>query len=106
MGEGVKHDEGKLRTDLMPVRPMMDEAAVLTFGAKKYGDRNWENGMDWSRPYGATLRHLLKWWMGEDLDPETGLSHLAHARCEIAFLQEFEYTGAGTDNRPPKREDD
>jgi hypothetical protein len=42
------------------------------------------------RPYGATLdgvyRHLAKWWEGEDNDPETGRSHLAHAGARILFL--------------------
>jgi len=99
--EGAKKsDDGKVRLDLLPVQPLLDIGQVLTFGADKYAERNWEKGFDWSRPYAATLRHLFAWWNGEDKDPETGLSHLAHAACEVMFLQEFEHAGKGNDNRP------
>jgi hypothetical protein len=96
----VKADGGKVRVDLIPVHPLLLTAEVLTFGARKYADRNWEKGFDWSRIYGAALRHLLAWWSGEDNDPETGISHLGHALCCVMFLAEYEHTGAGTDDRP------
>jgi hypothetical protein len=97
--EGYKEDGGKIRTDLLPVEPLMEIAKVLTMGAKKYPERNWEDGMDWHRPYGAILRHLFAWWKGEDLD-ESGLSHLAHAGCEVLFLLEYHLKQKGNDNRP------
>jgi hypothetical protein len=74
--------------------------AVLEFGAAKYGPRNWEKGMAWHRPYSAAMRHLWAWWMGEDRDQETGLSHLAHALCCIMFLMAYVKRGGGTDDRP------
>lgn len=98
--EGTKYDESKVRTDLLPTNPLMDIAKVLTFGARKYNDRNWEKGIAWNRVYGALQRHLFAWWNGQDLDPETGLSHLAHAGCCIVFLLEFEKTHRELDNRP------
>ena len=73
----------------IPIYPLTEWAKILTFGAKKYSDRNWEKGFAWSRAYGAVQRHLTSFWDGEDLDPETQLSHLAHAICEITFLLEF-----------------
>ena len=98
--EGVKFDQGKPRYDLIP--PEIEEAIakVLTFGGIKYGERNWELGMNWGRPYAALRRHMNAWWGGEDLDPETGMSHLWHAACCIAFLTTFEARGTGTDDRP------
>ena len=57
MSEGKKHDSAKRRMDLLPVRPIWDIADVLTFGADKYDDRNWEKGFAWSRAYGAAMRH-------------------------------------------------
>ena len=36
---------------------------------------------------------------GEDKDPESGLSHLAHAACCIMFLLEFEKTHPELDDR-------
>ena len=101
----VKDDGAKPRTDLLPVRPLLDTAEVFRFGADKYADRNWERGFDWSRPYGALLRHLFLWWSGQDDDEETGLSHLAHAACCLMMLMEYRHTGAGKDDRPGKETD-
>lgn len=95
----VKNDKGKLRYDLMPARPLQDIVTILTLGADKYADRNWEKGFPWSRPYAALMRHLWAWWMGQDKDPEWGMSHLAHAACCLIFLMEFEYTHPELDDR-------
>ena len=61
--------------------------AVLEFGASKYAENNWqhvENGRQ--RYYDALMRHMEAWWNGEKRDPESGLSHLAHAGCCLVFL--------------------
>ena len=100
--EGQKFDTDKLRYELLPPELLEETARVLTFGAVKYADRNWELGMKWSRPFGALMRHMWAWWRGEDTDPETGYSHLAHAACCIAFLVAYERRGSGTDNRPER----
>lgn len=97
---GVKYDGDKLRTDLIPVSAIMSLARVLTYGARKYDSRNWERGLEWSRPYGAAMRHLLAWWGGEDIDPESGLPHLEHALCNLAFLREYMDTHPELDDRP------
>ena len=73
---------------------------MLDFGQRKYSARNWEKGMDWSRVYDSLNRHLLAWWGGEDLDPETGLSHLSHIGCNIAFLIAYNARKVGKDDRP------
>lgn len=101
----VKADGEKPRMDLVPVYPIQQLGQVLTYGANKYSERNWEAGMDWGRPYAAAQRHLMSWWSGEDLDPESGISHLSHALCNIAFLLEFVDKQKGTDSRPiqPRR---
>jgi hypothetical protein len=96
---GVKFDQGKPRMELLPPELMVEVAKVLTFGAEKYEARNWEKGMDWGRIYGSLQRHLNAWASGEDTDPETGLSHLAHAGCNIAFLLAYTQRGVGDDSR-------
>ena len=83
---GTKHDEGKPRLDLLPSGPLVEIARALEFGSRKYGDNQWRNGFAWSRLYGASLRHLLAHKDGESLDPESKISHLAHAACNLLFL--------------------
>lgn len=84
---GQKDDAGKPRMDLLPFDGLIEVAHVLTFGAKKYGERNW-HGLSVSRLFGASLRHLWTWWLGEDDDPETGRPHLAHAACCVLMALE------------------
>lgn len=99
-GEGRKDDQGKPRMDLLPPELLDAVAMVLSFGAGKYGERNWEAGMAWGRPYAALMRHMNAWWAGEDKDQETGMSHLWHACACLAFIVAYEQRGVGTDDRP------
>jgi hypothetical protein len=89
----------KPRLELLPVAALEQIAGALTFGAGKYGDHNWCRGARWGRYYAALLRHLFAWWSGENCDPETGLSHLAHAGACLLFLIEYETRGWGSDDR-------
>lgn len=97
---GVKHDQQKIRWDLVPYDAVNEIAKVLTFGAAKYEARNWERGMDWSRAFGALQRHLTRWFHGQDKDKETQLTHLANAGCCLFFLLAWELRGVGVDDRP------
>lgn len=99
-GQGRKDDAGKTPYDLLPPELLEQVAQVLAVGAGKYAPRNWERGMRWGRPFAALMRHMWAWWRGEDRDAETGLSHLAHAACCIAFLLAFEQRRIGEDDRP------
>ncbi len=98
--EGRKDDQGKLPWNLLPPDAIDEVLRVLSVGAERYGDRNWERGMSWSRPFAALMRHMWAWWRGQDKDPDTGLSHLAHAGCNILFLLAYERRNAGHDDRP------
>jgi len=91
--EAVKHDTDKLRMDLIPPEAVTALAEVLAYGAKKYGDRNWEKGIRYSRVFAAVQRHLWAWWRGEDVDEESKLGHLQHALCGLAFLVTYEELG-------------
>lgn len=96
--EAKKFDEGKTRYDLIPPEALEQLVDILTFGAKTYGDRNWEKGLPYGRIFAATMRHLWKWWRGEDCDPESKLPHLAHAACNIFFLMTYESRVMDIDN--------
>jgi len=95
----IKADAGKARFDLLPPEFLLETSAVLTYGAKKYTPNNWANGADWSRYFSAMQRHLWAWWGGEDKDAETGITHLAHAACCLAFLMAYENRKIGRDDR-------
>ncbi len=91
MEEGRKDDQGKLRYDLIPFDSLEELAKIYTFGSDKYGDRNWEKGIKFSRIIAAIFRHVTQWVLYETNDPETGFHHLAHAAwgCfAIIHLQE------------------
>lgn len=90
---GEKKDEGKPRWELIAYDSISGISRVLTFGAKKYEARNWEKGIEYGRVFGAIQRHLTTWWMGENNDVETGLSHLDHALTELMFLSAYEKRG-------------
>ena len=95
----LKFDQDKLPLHLLSTEAMNQTAAVLKFGAIKYAEHNWRKGFTWSRPLSAAMRHLTAFNNGEDKDPESGLSHLAHAACCIMFLLEFEKTHKELDDR-------
>jgi dATP/dGTP diphosphohydrolase len=76
-----KLDAGKPRIDLIPAEQLMELGTVFAIGAKKYEDDNWRagDGLEWDRLYAATMRHLLLFSMGEDIDQEDGQPHLMAA---------------------------
>lgn len=96
---GTKDDDGKPRTDLLPFAALTEVAHVMTFGAKKYGPYNW-HGLSASRLFGAALRHLWAFWTGEDNDPETGRSHVAHAAACVLMVLEQVLERPRYDDRP------
>lgn len=98
-GQALKFDQEKVAVELLPMVALVEVSRVLTYGAKKYAVHNWRKGLLWSRLLGGALRHLFAWATGEDEDPETGISHLAHAACCVLFLLEFTKAGGGTDDR-------
>ncbi len=90
-GEGLKYDEGKLRYSLVPPVATKALAEVLSFGAIKYAPNSWQTVKGGEERYlDALYRHLEAYRDGESNDPDSGLSHLAHAITNVAFLLHFE----------------
>lgn len=100
---GRKNDKGKPPLALIPRRAVEKEAEVLEFGKNKYDSWNWASGIAWSRLLDAVLRHVYAYADGEDLDPESGISHLAHARCGLGFLLDYEQSHPELDDRRPRQ---
>lgn len=87
--QGKHFDQGKPPLALLSRLALEDTAHVLAFGAEKYEPHNWRKGISWTSIMNSALRHLMAFNDGEDLDPESGLSHLAHAMCDVMFLLEY-----------------
>jgi hypothetical protein len=78
----------------------LDEIAkVFTYGADKYTAYNWLNDMRYGRFIAATFRHLRDYWLGEDMDKESKLPHLAHAGANILMLLASVLRKKGMDDR-------
>lgn len=99
-GSGARYNDGKPDYSLIPLCTLEDEARVWGYGASKYTAFNWTKGMRWSVPLGSLMRHVAAWQRGEDLDPESGLPHLAHMMCNLRMLTLYAKTYPEGDDRP------
>lgn len=109
MGDGIqmkqamtnqtaKADAGKLKISLVPTQIIKDIAEVRMYGNNKYpegGPDNWKQ-VEAIRYRDALLRHLLEYVKNPDsIDEESGLYHLQHAACNLAFLCELDHERRG-----------
>lgn len=85
----------------LPVPVILEAGLVKLHGDLKYGRYNWRDaGVRGSVYYDACFRHLAAWWEGEDLDPDSGVSHLAHAITGLAVLRDAQLQDNWIDDRP------
>lgn len=90
LAKGGRDDSEKTRFDLLEPYALEQLAKVFTFGARKYADNNWlDRPMAWSRILASLHRHLNKFQQGEEIDPETGLSHAAHIAWNAMALVSY-----------------
>jgi len=105
MTSGKKFDSEKPKMYLLPPKATLEVAKVLTFGADKYDEDNWRKLEDAQKRYsGGALRHIFSHLDGELQDPETNLSHLAHAICCLMFKLELELENGNTSKEEELRE--
>ena len=76
---------------LVPSQIIHDIARVREYGNDKYGDpENWKT-VEVERYRDAAFRHLLAYIKNPSgVDEESGLPHLWHLACNVAFLCELE----------------
>ena len=72
---------------------------VAGMGAEKYEKFNYLKGYDWTLSINALYRHFLLFQQGEDIDPESGLPHMAHAAWHALNLVSFLDRDLGNDDR-------
>lgn len=77
---------------------------AMAEGARKYGRHNYRAApVEAMVYYDATRRHLDDWVEGEDIDPDSGISHLTKAIASLCVLRDAMINGMMIDDRPPKR---
>lgn len=80
-------------------------AAALSHGARKYGRKNFQQTPILANVYGGAIRrHVGAWLTGEDIDPESGLSHLAHIGANVHVLLSAMAHRTFVDDRGPEEQ--
>ena len=88
--DGLKHDGGKPRLSLVPPILIRAVGTVMTHGAEKYGEGNWRS-VEPARYRDALARHYCDYMENpHGNDKDSGLPHLWHLACNVAFLLELE----------------
>jgi hypothetical protein len=96
---GVK----KAPLSVVPMNVVHELGIAMLEGARKYGRHNYrEAGVRASVYFDATHRHVNAWWEGEDLDPDSGLSHITKAIATLTVLRDCMMQHKWEDDRPPK----
>ena len=95
--QAAKADAGKPRLTLVPQQIIFEVARIREYGNAKYGDpENWRQ-VEVERYRDAAFRHLLAYLKDPNgVDAESGLPHLSHLACNVAFLCEMESNGLVT----------
>lgn len=82
-----RFNEGKMAWELVDFESLEPLVEVLMFGATKYSKDNWKKGQAITELLGSLFRHIIAFQNGEDLDEESGKSHIGHAMCNLMFIQ-------------------
>ena len=93
--------DAKTPMQFIPLSSLDQVAHVMKLGSEKYGFLNWRHcdGVEFNTYKGAMLRHLAAYCDGEDIDPESGQSHIAHIAASCLILLDAEKCGKLIDNR-------
>ena len=93
----------KVPFSTIPCRVIAEVGLAMLEGSRKYSRHNYRiAGVRGSVYYDATLRHLMAWYEGEDIDPDSGLSHITKAIAGLVVLRDSMISNNWTDDRPPK----
>lgn len=87
----------------VPATVLAEIGVAMLEGASKYGRHNYRVvGVRGSIYYDGVMRHLMAWWEGEDLDLDSGMSHVTKAITSLVLLRDAMMQGKFTDDRPPR----
>lgn len=96
----LRFNEGKPEVSQLDPNFILGLADLMTASAKKYGKYNWALGQEYMTPFDSCMRHLMKFAAGEDLDSESGKSHILHAAANLMIIYTSQRKGdSELDNR-------
>lgn len=98
-----RYNDGKLQWSLVDFESLESLVRVLEYGAKKYDTDQWKKGLHFRGVCESMMRHLIAYMKGEDIDNESGLSHLGHIQANAMFLAYYEKHKPELDNRKLKK---
>lgn len=86
----------------VPGPVLMEVGLGMAEGAIKYGRHNYRAvGVRTSVYYDAAMRHLMSFWEGEDIDPDSGISHVSKCIATLVVLRDAMIQNKLNDDRPP-----
>lgn len=100
--KSARHNKGKIQVREVDPQFILGIGEVLTKSRERYDEGNWMKETKFSTPYESAMRHLMKFWSGEEIDdgPDgSGKSHLLHAATNLMFLYYHTRSGVGIDDR-------
>lgn len=83
--KAMRFNGGKPQWSLVHFKSLEPMIRVLEFGALKYAPRNWQKPMDITQILESMQRHLAALFDGEEVDNESGISHMGHIMCNAMF---------------------
>jgi hypothetical protein len=95
----------KAPLSVLPMSVVAEVGTAMLEGACKYGRHNWRAmGVRDSVYFDATMRHLIDYWEGVDIDTDSGMHHLTKAMSSLMVWRDAQLQGMCTDDRPPRSE--
>lgn len=87
----------------VPLTVLCEVGVGMLEGARKYGRHNYRvSGVRASVYVDASIGHIMQWWEGEDIDPDSDLSHVTKAICSLVVVRDAMIQNMLVDDRPPK----
>ncbi len=94
---------GKAYLSVVPLGVLWELGLAMLEGSLKYGRHNYRKaGVRASVYFDATMRHMSAWWEGEDIDPDSELSHITKAIASLTVLRDAMQQQMWVDDRPPR----
>ncbi len=86
----------------VPGNVLREVSVGMMEGSMKYGRHNYRvAGVRASIYVDATIGHILDYWEGETIDPDSKLHHITKAIASLVVLRDAQMRDMCTDDRPP-----